>query len=528
MKAFVKGDIDGLFALGLDNLLMLILMSSLCLGFPLYFPAELFFETILPATAVGVIFGNIIYARMALKLARQEGRDDVCAIPYGINLITVIVFVFLVMYPSKLIALGQGKTELEAARIAWQAGLMACFASGILEMGCAFFANIIRRVTPRAALLAALAAIGLFFIASDFMFRAYSVPVIGMTGLALTLVFYFGRVELKGGIPGGVVVLGSGILIAWSMHWLGFESVVPYGDLDWSHVGLHLPMPQLADLAASLPQLLPYLPVILLMGLLSGILSLQNLESAKAAGDDYPARPALLTNGIGSVLAAFFGSPFPTTIYIGHPGWKAIGSRAGYSFLTAIAIGLLCLTGMINVLIYAVPIEAGMAILIWIGIMMCSQAFEAVPRAHLPAVAVGLLPGIGAFAALVSKHSMRAVGLGTPETPFPETLMQDFVARTNFFAEGMYALEAGYIYSSIILAAATVSIIDQKFYRAALWFLGGALLSALGLTHSFVNTGFDIIAQLRPAAPWILGYLLMAAVCLAVPSCTRKTNHAAV
>jgi AGZA family xanthine/uracil permease-like MFS transporter len=335
-------------------------------------------------------------------------------------------------------------------------------------------------------------------------------------------------VELKGGVPGGVVVLGSGILIAWSMHWLGFDSVVPYGTLDWSVVGLHLPLPQVADLLASLPQMLPYLPVILLMGLLSGILSLQNLESAKAAGDDFPARPALLTNGIGTVLAAFFGSPFPTTIYIGHPGWKAIGSRAGYSILTAIVIGFLCLTGLINAIIYAVPIGAGMAILIWIGIMMCSQAFEAVPRAHLPAVAVGLLPGIAAFGALISKHSFRSVGLGTPEAPFPDTLLQDFITRTNFFAEGMYALEAGYIYSSIVLAAATVSIIDQKFYRAAAWFLVGALLSALGLTHSFVNTGFDIIAELSPAGPWILGYLLMAAVCLAVPVCTRKTGREAV
>jgi len=525
MKLFVKGDIDGLFALGLDNLLMLILMSSLCLGFPLFLPPELYSQTILPATAVGVVFGNLIYARMALQLAAKEGRDDVCAIPYGINLITIIVFVFLVMFPAKLIALEQGKTELEAARIAWQAGLVACFASGLLEIGCSFFAGLIRRVTPRAALLAALAAIGLFFIASDFMFRAFAFPVIGMTGLALTLVFYFGRVEFLGGVPGGVVILGCGMLIAWTMHWLGFESVVPFGTFDTSQIGLHLPVPPIGDLMAGLPQLIPYLPVIVPMGLLSGILSLQNLESAKAAGDDFEARPALLTNGFGSVIAALLGSSFPTTIYIGHPGWKAIGSRAGYSVLTAIAVGILCFTGLVNVITYFVPIEAGMAILIWIGLMMCSQAFDAVPRHHLPAVAIGLLPGIAAYAALVSKHSLRAVGMGSPEAPFPGTLVGDFATTSNFFAEGMYALEAGYIYSSIVLAAATVCIIERRFPQAAAWFLVGALLSAVGMTHAYVNTGFDIIAQIRPAPAWALGYFLMAAVCALVPYCTRKTGH---
>ena len=37
--------------------------------------------------------------------------------------------------------------------------------------------------------------------------------------------------------------------------------------------------------------------------------------------------------------AALFGSCFPTTIYIGHPGWKAVGGRVGYSLATGIALG---------------------------------------------------------------------------------------------------------------------------------------------------------------------------------------------
>lgn len=67
--------------------------------------------------------------------------------------------------------------------------------------------------------------------------------------------------------------------------------------------------------------------------------SLQCLESAEAAGDRYETRPSLLMNGAGSILGAFLGSPFPTTIYIGHPGWKAMGARQFYSTLKWLPFG---------------------------------------------------------------------------------------------------------------------------------------------------------------------------------------------
>lgn len=525
MRLFVKGDVDGLFALGLDNLLMLILMTSLCLGFPLFLPPEIYFLKILPSTALGVIFGNLIYARMALKLAEREGRSDVCAIPYGINLITIIVFVFLVMFPAKLIALDGGATELEAATIAWRAGLVACVASGVIEAVCAFFAHWVQRVTPRAALLSTLAGIGLFFISGDFFFRAYAFPLIGMTTLVITLLVYFGRMEFKGGVPGGVIILGGGTLIAWGLYAFGFDTAVPVGALNFEFVGLNLPTLAVGDLLAGLPQLLPYLPVIIPMGFISGVVSLQNLESAKAAGDDYPARPALLTNGIGSLLAGFFGSPFPTTIYIGHPGWKAIGSRAGYSILTAIVMGLLCLSGLLSAVVYVIPVEAGMAILIWIGLMMCAQAFDAVPKAHYPAVAIGFLPCLAAFAALVSKQSIRAVGFGGPDNPFPATLVADFSARTSFYAEGMFVLESGYIYASIILAASTVCIIEREFTKAAIWYLIGALLSVVGMMHAYTVTQADVIGEITPALKWTLGYILMAFIAYLMPMICRKSDR---
>ena len=73
---------------------------------------------------------------------------------------------------------------------------------------------------------------------------------------------------------------------------------------------------------------------------------------------------------------------------------------------------LICLTGTLAWIAWAIPIDAGMAIVLWIGMMIVAQAFQATPREHAPAVVVGLLPGIGAWGALMAKNGLRAAGLG--------------------------------------------------------------------------------------------------------------------
>jgi AGZA family xanthine/uracil permease-like MFS transporter len=131
-------------------------------------------------------------------------------------------------------------------------------------------------------------------------------------------------VRFKGRIPGGVLAVSVGTALAW------FTGIAPVGARP-TDAALHLPIPVVADLAAAIGggHLWPYFSVIVAMGLFNVLGSLQNIESAEAAGDSYDTRRSLTINGLGSVAAALFGSAFPTTIYIGHPGWKALGARAG-------------------------------------------------------------------------------------------------------------------------------------------------------------------------------------------------------
>ncbi len=150
------------------------------------------------------------------------------------------------------------------------------------------------------------------------------------------------------------------------------------------------------------------------MGLFATVGSIENIESARAAGDEYPTGISLAVNGLGTLAACAFGSCFPTTLYIGHPGWKALGARAGYSVLNGAFMTLICLTGTVRWIAWAVPIDAGMAIVLWIGIVMGAQAFQATPRAHAPAVVVGLLPSLAAWGVFMAKSGLHAAGLGVP------------------------------------------------------------------------------------------------------------------
>ncbi|HEY6559660.1 MAG TPA: hypothetical protein VI072_20400, partial [Polyangiaceae bacterium] len=301
------------------------------------------------------------------------------------------------------------------------------------------------------------------------------------------------------------VAVALGTAIAW------LTGVAPVGPEPATRLGWFPPLPLFGELteAFNAGHGVAYFSVILPMGLFTIIGSLQNIESAEASGDRFATAPALAMNGLGTVAAALFGSCFPTTIYIGHPGWKAMGARAGYSILNAVFFSVVALTGTLAHIAWAVPVEAGMAIVLWIGIVITAQAFEATPRRHAPAVVVGLLPGVAAWGALMAKSGLRAAGLGSANGPaFSPALLEAF-QRSDTWIHGAFALEQGFIFTAMLLSAATVAVIEQRFLLAAGWSFAGAALSALGLIHSYRFTPGDTALDLTPGWPWAMGYACM-------------------
>jgi AGZA family xanthine/uracil permease-like MFS transporter len=164
---FVRGDLDGFFGLFIDNLLQLMLIAVLGKAV-CGWPAELITGHVLPGAAVSILVGNLFYAWQARTLMEQTGREDVTALPYGINTPSLFAYIFLIIGPVY--------QETGNPTLAWQVGLFACLLSGLMETVGAFIGDWVRRNTPRAALLTALAGVAITFIAMGFIFQIFATP----------------------------------------------------------------------------------------------------------------------------------------------------------------------------------------------------------------------------------------------------------------------------------------------------------------------------------------------------------------
>ncbi|MGF1656552.1 MAG: NCS2 family permease [Verrucomicrobiales bacterium] len=494
-RFFTRGDIDGFFGLFVDNLLQILLIvvlgAAVC-GFPI----ELIVGVILPGAAVSVIFGNLFYAWQAWRLGKEEGRTDVTALPYGINTPSLFAFIFLIIAPVY--------QRTQDSDLAWRVGLLACLLSGAVELLCSFFGPLLRKHIPRAALLSALAGIAITFISMAFIFQIFANPVVALLPMFIILANYAGGFRFPFQLPGGLIALVLGVALAWGSRWLGFSFFIP-AEFPLS-AGLYLPQANFVEAFSLLlsAEGLPYLAVIIPMGLLNAVGSLQNLESAAAAGDRFATVSSMSVNGLGTMIAACFGSPFPTTIYIGHPGWKAMGAGYSYSVINGVVITALCFSGGVLAVLSVVPLEATLGILVWIAIVITAQAFQAVPVKHALAVALGLIPSLAAWALLLIETSLRVGGSSL------------YAAAPNFGADlyifGIIGLSQGFLFTATLLTGTLVFVIEKRFLIAAGWLAVTSLLAFFGVIHGYELTEGGVLNRFGwMAAPeFAFGYAVSA------------------
>ena len=464
---FVRGDFDGFIGLFIDNLVNLLIITGLCHAIGM--PSDLIYGKMLPGTALSVLAGNIFYAWQAHRLAKREGRSDVTALPYGINTVSLFAFFSLIIAPVYL--------HTKDADFAWKVGVISCFISGLFEGFGSFIGERIRKLTPRGALLSTLAGIAITFIALDQTIKIWDRPFISFIPLALIMAEYFSRARLPFRIPAGFYALAIGSAIAWG------SGSMNSGALSESAGRISIILPEFVffDVVRSISanDILPYLSISIPMGIMSFFGTLQNLESSSAAGDTYPAMPSLAMNGVGTLVGALFGSPFPTTVYIGHPGWKGLGARAGYSIINGSVVTLICFTGLMGVMVALVPLEAGYPILLWIGLIITAQAFQATPREHAPAVALGLLPAISAWGLGLLRQYIANTG-GNPDPAAIDTL----IAGSLPALKGILVFSEGALFSAMFLSAVAVYLIERDFLRSFLWCIPLVVFSFFGFIHS--------------------------------------------
>src|ERR1700739_1690588 len=149
------GDWNAFFGFGTNILVNMLVLTGL-LRFVLKMPDSLVFGRILPALGLMLSLSTVYYAWLAYRLAQKTGRTDVCALPSGTSVPHMFVVTFVVMLPILL----RTNDPVQA----WEAGLTWVFVQSFVLMAGGFIAPIIRRITPRAALLGSLAGISITFI----------------------------------------------------------------------------------------------------------------------------------------------------------------------------------------------------------------------------------------------------------------------------------------------------------------------------------------------------------------------------
>lgn len=183
-----------------------------------------------------------------------------------------------------------------------------------------------------------------------------------------------------------------------------------------------------------------------------------------------------------------------------------MGAGGGYSVANGVVVTLLCCLGLVGAAAALIPIEAGAAILLWIGITIGAQPLQATPRSHAPAVVVGFFPALAAWGLL-----MLQLGLHGGGSTVAEVGLDALAAQLSI--RGMIALSQGFIFTSMVLAAMTVGLVERRFRVAAGWAAAAAALSATGLIHGFHLTAAGITNAYGPATTWpfVVGYCLAAA-----------------
>jgi AGZA family xanthine/uracil permease-like MFS transporter len=493
-KIWVPGDWNAFFGFGTNILVNLLVLTGL-LRFVLKMPDDLVFHRILPATGLMLCMSTLYYAWLAYRLAKQTGRTDVCALPSGISVPHMFVVTFVIMLP---IAAKTGDPIK-----GWEAGLTWVFIQSFVLMLGGFIAPVIRKITPRAALLGTLAGVSVTFISMRPALEMFMTPAIGVVCFAVILVSWFGGVRYPKGIPAGLVAIALGSAIAWGSTLFGLHLGGMSGDklaASVSNFGFSLPMPAFNYVFSGFDFLGIILVTAIPFGIYDLVEAIDNVESASVAGDSFPTTRVLTADGVVSLIGCLMGNPFINAVYIGHPGWKAMGGRIGYSAATGIVVILLSWFGVISVMVSLVPVVAISPILLYIGMLIGAQAFQESPRSHAPAIVLALTPHIAAWGKLQIDNVLGAAGTNAA------TVGIDKLEQTGVLYHGLSVLGGGSILGGVILGAIGAFIIDRAFEKAAAFAAAGAVLTFFGLMHGEM-IGFG-------ESPMVAGSYLAVAVVL--------------
>src|SRR5262245_11167202 len=468
---WAPGDWNAFFGFGTNILVNMLVLTGL-LRFVLKMPDSLVFGRILPALGLMMCLSTMYYAFLAYRLAQRTGRTDVCALPSGVSVPHMFIVTFVIMLPITI--------KTGDPMKGWSAGLVWVFFQSFILMIGGFIAPHIRKITPRAALLGTLAGVSVTFISMRPALEMYMTPQIGLVCFAIILASWFGGVKYPKGIPAGLVAIGAGMVDGLGSNLVGFG----LGGLRlkgvgaaFANFGFSVPLPAFGQVFSGFEFLGIILVTAIPFGIYDLVEAMDNVESAEAAGDAFPTTQVLTADGVVSLIGCLMGNPFINAVYIGHPGWKAMGGRIGYSAATGVMVIVLSWFGVIALLLSLVPVVAISPILLYIGMLIGAQAFQETPKSHAPAIVLALVPHLAAWCKTLMDGALTAAGTSAAQVGF------DKLGQVGVLYHGLEVLGGGAILTGLVLGAIGAFVVEKKFMQASAFAAAGAVLTFFGFMH---------------------------------------------
>jgi len=471
---FVLGDWNGFFGLMFDNLTVLSFLAGILI-FAFKYPADIVYTRMFPGTAFGVLFGDLVYTWLAFRLARKSGNTSVTAMPLGLDTPSTIGIALVVLGPAFVGLKAEGMNERDAAMLTWYIGMATMVFIGIVKVIFSFFGQWVQRIVPQAGLLGSLAGIGLALIGMVPLVDIFGMPLVGLVALGLVFYTLVAGIHLPRRIPGVLasVVVGTGLYYA-----LGPFGLIGgvYGGPPPLELHFGFPVPTLGFIDGMVPAL-KYLPLAIPFGILTVVGGINVTESARVAGDDYRTRDILLTEAIATLVAGLCGGVAQSTPYIGQPAYKRMGSRAGYTLLTGVFIGLGGMLGFVSFFVELIPRAVLAPILVFVALDIMVQAFLACPARHAPAVAFAFFPTVA---------RLLSIKLGNTEFVPAEVFSRLMTVEGKSLPELLVtvAMGNGFIVTAMLWGGFLAELIDRKLRAASVFLLILASLSFFGVIHS--------------------------------------------
>lgn len=441
---FRKGDLDASIGVFFDGFSKVIVTIAILMG-TFGLDSQTVFGVMMPGVLVSalVLHGGLwLYYRHIAKV-RQD--PNLTAIPGGLQAGRMFIWLFSIMLPIY--------SATGDAMLAFKAGVLAHFISGIVFVIGAFVVPLILKIVPAGALFGSLAGGAMAFLVLQSMNGVLAMPLVGWLSLMVLFVIYLGKVDVK--VPAVAIAIVVGAGIAWATGSMSVDVIAE----SVQNIGFYLPMPTFWIFSGELlAQVIPFLPIIIVFSISEVITGIQAVEQARECGDTFftNTKPLVLA-GVASMVGALFGSPLAVGLYWGYPGWKKMGSGTGYHMGIVVLYALLGLTGLSAIITAFIPEAVVLPILVFVGLSSYSQAFEVVKSKYYPAVIMASLP-----------------------------VVMDFIVDNMAEGKlpGFVAFDAGSAFVGLLVGCVFVFVIDNNWLGACITNIAALALTLVGMIHS--------------------------------------------